>query len=197
MYIKHAGMSRFLCIVKSGVLQGCPLAALLFVIAMEPFLVMFRTSIEDGALGVLRACADDLALVLKDLASLTIVHRIFEFVEQLAGLTLKIRKCFLILLAPDPDSNFLQFLCDFLNQQIPSWANFQVTDAAEYLGIWLGPKAETENWVTQIAKLLDRTALISDAGPPTSLAIGTYNVKAVTVLSYPTQFFPPPKYSYD
>ena len=78
MYIKHAGMTRFVCFVKSELLQGCPLAALLFVIAMEPFLVMSRTMIEDAALGVVRACADDLALVLKDFASLSIVHTIFE-----------------------------------------------------------------------------------------------------------------------
>ena len=86
-------------------------------------------------------------------------------------------------LAPDPESGPLQFLRNFLNKHIPSWANFQITDAAEYLGIWLGPKAGIKNWVAQIAKLLDRTVLISDAGPPTSLAIGTYNAKAVTVLS--------------
>ena len=41
MYIKHAGVAKFMCLVQSGVLQGCPLAALLFVVAMGPLFNTF------------------------------------------------------------------------------------------------------------------------------------------------------------
>ena len=37
-YIKHHGQLDFLYVIRSGVLQGCPLAALLFVISAEPHL---------------------------------------------------------------------------------------------------------------------------------------------------------------
>eukprot|EP00973_Karenia_brevis_P084627 11743545-Karenia_brevis.AAC.1 len=56
----------------------------------------------------------------------------------------------------------------------------------------MGPAANTKNWIPQISKLIDRTDLISSSAPPTAIAVGTYNVKAVTVLSYPAQFLPPP-----
>ena len=77
MYIKHAGRAEFMYLVESGVLQGCPLAALLFVIAMQPFLIMFKIAVEDASLGVVRACADDIAVTLKSIATLAEVFRIF------------------------------------------------------------------------------------------------------------------------
>eukprot|EP00973_Karenia_brevis_P035813 4942046-Karenia_brevis.AAC.1 len=52
----------------------------------------------------------------------------------------------------------------------------------------MGPAAESKNWVPQISKLIDRTDLISSASPPTAIAVGTDNVKAITVLSHPAQF---------
>ena len=83
MYLQHAGSSDFLCVVQSGVLQGCPLAALLFVLAMEPFLIMFKIVIEEAGLGIVRACADDLAITLKSFESLSIVYSIFILLKGL------------------------------------------------------------------------------------------------------------------
>ena len=124
MYINHAGMAQFIRLVKSGVLQGCPLATLLFVIAMEQFLVMFNTAVESAGLGIVRACADDVALVLKDFSSFSIVYKIFKLAEIPAGLTLKVQKCFIISLATCSDSRLLQSLQKILRQNIPTWGKF-------------------------------------------------------------------------
>ena len=44
----------------SGVLQGCPSSAMLFDLALDPFLIMFARVLEHGRLGIVRACADDI-----------------------------------------------------------------------------------------------------------------------------------------
>ena len=63
-YIKHNGAILFLCQVRSGVLQGCPLASLLFVLAMEPFVQLFNTFIDSQQLDRTCLCADDVGVVL-------------------------------------------------------------------------------------------------------------------------------------
>ena len=40
---------------------------------------------------------------------------------------------------------------------------------------------------------LELTNLVQQAGCPTALAVATYNLKAVSKLSYPAQFLPPPQ----
>ena len=48
----------------SGVLQGCPASALLFNLALDPFLVAFERALDFGKKGIVRACADDLVFAL-------------------------------------------------------------------------------------------------------------------------------------
>ena len=85
-----------MCIVKSGVLQGCPLAALLFVMAMEPFVCLFERTISSRSIGVVSPCADDIAVVLKNIEDLLGVYIVFVKAQLAAGLTLKPRKCNLV-----------------------------------------------------------------------------------------------------
>ena len=73
-FLKHAGHVHFMCHVHSGVIQGCPLGATLFVIAVEPFVHMFHTKVEQVGLGIVRLCADDVAIVLKTWHSLSIIY---------------------------------------------------------------------------------------------------------------------------
>ena len=144
-------------------------------------------------MGVVRACADDIAVTVKDIASLIKLFEIFNIAKQVAGLALKAKKCFLIPLSAPLSPELVQSVYNYLCTYLPAWSSFNIVATAEYLGIWMGPAANTRNWVPQISKLLDRTNLIHASAPPTALAVGTYNVKAITVLSYPAQFLPPPK----
>ena len=101
----------------------------------------------------------------------------------------------LVPLAGPLDADVAENIGNFLFNNVPRWYTSQIVSTAEYLGIWLGPRANTKNWINQISKLIDRTDLIGAAAPPTCIAIGTYNVKAITVLSHPSQFLLPPRIS--
>ena len=63
----------FWCAV--GVLQGCPGSAFLFNIALDPCLAMFKELLENvpskPSRGIVRACADDLGVALRQLRMLT------------------------------------------------------------------------------------------------------------------------------
>eukprot|EP00973_Karenia_brevis_P089527 12398192-Karenia_brevis.AAC.1 len=184
-YIKHQGQVEFLCSVRSGVLQGCPLAALLFVIAAEPFALLFKMQINDLHLGYVGLCADDVGAVLKSCNSLNILHEIFRFASELAGLQLNIKKCFIVPLSSPLSLHVVSILRQYLQSYIPAWTQFNIAATAEYLGIWLGPASGSRQWTHQITKYLQRVDLISAASAATALSVKTYNMKALPVLSYP------------
>ena len=194
-FLKHASRAEFMCAVHSGVLQGCPLASLLFVLAIDPFLCMFYNVVESQSIGVVRACADDIAIVLKTLDDLINVFQIFHEAEVCAGLVLKPKKCFIIPLFSALSDSVVYNIRALLTSSLPAWQDFNIVATAEYLGIWLGPNAASRNWTTPLGKQHDRVNAIASAAPPTALAIGIYNVKAITTLSYPSQFLPPPQTS--
>ena len=93
-FIKHNGAILFLCQVRSGVLQGCPLASLLFVLTMEPFVQLFNNFLDSQQLGRTCLCADDVGIVFKSWFDLVKVFKVFYLAERAAGLKLKPRKCF-------------------------------------------------------------------------------------------------------
>ena len=67
----------FAFFAKSGVLQGCPLSASLFVIAINPFLVNLNKVLVEASYGVLYACADDLGSALLRFSALHSIYTIF------------------------------------------------------------------------------------------------------------------------
>eukprot|EP00974_Lingulodinium_polyedra_P047311 4539119-Lingulodinium_polyedra.AAC.1 len=56
----------FISTVLSGVLQGCPLSGLLFVISIDPFLRKMKADIDIQARDRARACAGDIGAVIRE-----------------------------------------------------------------------------------------------------------------------------------
>ena len=88
------GLILFFLEVKSGVLQGCPASGSLFVVAVNPFLVIIESILKPGEM--VKAFADDLANVLKSLASLKSLYSIFKVIRIVSGMTLNTSKCLII-----------------------------------------------------------------------------------------------------
>ena len=69
-YIHDRGHSELMCLIQSGVLQGCPLASLLFVVCMEPFCILFHVGIDNMGIVHVRLCADGIGVILQNWAHL-------------------------------------------------------------------------------------------------------------------------------
>ena len=189
-FIKHAGSLRYMCLVRSGVLQGCPLASELFLFSIEPFCILLNNTVHNQ--GIVELCADDIAVVLQSWLKFHAVHNIFQYAERCAGLKLEIRNCFLLPLAASLSAHITEIIRDYIRTRIPDWINFQISSLAEYLGIFLGPDAGCQYWSNQLYKYYQRLNVIAESGVATMLAVKAYNLKVVPVLSYPLQMLPPP-----
>ena len=191
-FLKHAGTLHFMTIITSGVIQGCPLGASLFIIGMEPFVRMLVHRIILPEIGIVNLCADDIAVVLRSWQSLDAVATVFDDAQACANLTLKITKCTLVPLSSPLSLSLRSSLSDYLASHVPQWCLFKVESAAKYLGVWIGPTAGDFNWVEACTKFLTRVRLISASQVAVSQAVKVYNVKAITVFAYLTQLLPPP-----
>ena len=186
--------------MQSGVLQGCPLASVLFVLAMEPFICLFQQLLcpqpHDGFnlsnRGVVTVCADDIAIVLQKWSDLPAVFRIFELARRAAGLSLKPRKCCIIPLSAPLTPHLIEVLRDFLVRYVPAWSQFNISDTAEYLGIWIGPAANSRQGVAQLAKYKSRLEVIAQSGAAAFVSVKAYNSKAITVFFILCSVLPSP-----
>eukprot|EP00973_Karenia_brevis_P077400 10753358-Karenia_brevis.AAC.1 len=61
--------------VNGGVIQGCPAAALLSVVGVDPFVVLFDRYVHDPFLGLVRFCAGGCGSVVKTWQSLSTMFK--------------------------------------------------------------------------------------------------------------------------
>lgn len=131
--VSLGGASAFMCEVRSGVLQGCPLSGSIPALAVEPLLNMFLTRFVEPALGHVLACADDVGAVVKRLEDISVLVVVFELAEKVAGLTLKPSKCILVPIHAPFSCHLVSLFRDVLVWQAPAWAGFQINPCAKYL----------------------------------------------------------------
>ncbi len=123
---------------------------------------------------------------------LKLLFPIFQSAQSIAGLNLKPSKCNIIVLVQLSDDLYNQ-IKGWLAVNLPSWVSFQVCSTAKYLGFFLGPEAGAHNWAGPLRKFRDRVAAIRASDAPVSIAVYTYNIRAVPVTSYVSQLIPLPK----
>ena len=191
-YWLHDGHMSFLFDVLCGVLQGCPLSSVLFNYCIDPLLWLFSRLIIKPNLGLVRACADDLAAALSRLHTLITMQSIFALFEKVAGLKLHPSKCVIILVSTIASPSTIHRVRDWLLQHIPTWSAFRIENSGLYLGFSLGPFANHSLWSAAIKKYRGRADAIFLSGVTARIAARDYNSRAATVLSYIAQLCPLP-----
>ena len=142
-YSTNAGGMMLLWLIQSGVLQGCPLSGLLFVVAIDPFSRAFeklQTSqslkqlIDPHSLSkhnvLVRLCCDDVGAALSSIVALHKFEFIFRKARVLACLTLKASKCVLVPLFHGDFEKIAWQVKEWLSKFIPEWKHFKIAPAA-------------------------------------------------------------------
>ncbi len=75
----------------------------------------------------------------------------------------------------------------WLIRNLPDWTDFKVLGRVECIGIWLGPAVLDDQFRNPLAKLKHRTCTIAKSQLQPSMAIRSYNTRAVPVLSFVAQ----------
>ena len=110
----------------------------------------------------LRVYADDLGMVLKNLAEqLPILMRCFDLFAAVSAVCLKPSKCVLVPLAKDADFQAIRAMLAAIR---PLLAHFNVATWAIYLGMALGPGADDNGWLAPVRKCMRRTMEVRALG---------------------------------
>lgn len=117
------------------------MSATLFVFAFEPFLYALYFMLDLRADGISRACADDVACLLKRLYHIKVVYATFRAAELAANLCTQPKKCVLIPVGRRCDFATVAMIKDKLAACVPAWSSFVISGSGTYLGIVIGPDA--------------------------------------------------------
>ena len=187
------GELAFAIYVRAGVLQGDHLAGTLFVLAVWPFLLLMERKIDKVEVAVTRACADDVATVVRGMATLMRLAMVFTLVKQYTNMVLNIAKCVVVPCFPPMSVSLRKRVAEWIASSIPTWNNIKVASSVEYLGIHLGPETAARQWQMAQAKWISRATAIASEGLPPSLTVALYQARAVSTLTYKLQILDPPK----
>ena len=174
--------------VLAGIKQGCPLSALLFCIALDPFIraLNSRLSITGG-----RVCSylDDIGFtipfLLRDLSS---ILQLFGTLADIASLRLKNSKCIIIPLWAFNGNS----LTALLREHCPSAKDFRVKTSGKYLGIFIGPDAADSSWCLPLRNFLARARDIRSLGLGVITSLRLFNQQCLPVLSFVASVLPIP-----
>jgi len=180
----------------SGILQGCPLSGSLFAISIEPLIRALRKTLHskfpDGRNGLARACADDIAIAIPSITKLLDIFPLFERIAKAAGLVLQMRKTLFIPTSIEWSESLVSEIRAWISEHIPAWTDVLLQPCGKYLGIYIGPKAGSYQWIAPLSKYSKRASLIAASGAGPSISAYQYNATAAPVLGYVSQLVAPP-----
>ena len=139
---------------------------------------------------LLRAFADDIGLVAKDLFStIRLLKPIFDIIDGIAALRLNVAKCIIIPLWPYRDDD----LKEVLGNICPGWQAMQLADAAKYLGFYVGPGIDDKDWERVLDVLSRIDSSIRTAGLSRLKAFQSFLTYGVAHLYFVAQLRRPPE----
>lgn len=186
------GTTRTAFAVRGGVIQGCPMSATLFSFAFEPFLYALYTLVDTVGAGLSRACADDVACLLKKIRHLRQVFAVFRSAAIIVNLCLQPTKCVLIPLGRRCDLATVAMMKQFLAEIVPQWAQFQISGTGVYLGVQIGPAAHGVSWTATLTKLLNRTGAIARGRHSPAVVASLFMRSAIPMVHHVAQVCMPP-----
>ena len=140
---------------------------------------------------MLRAYADDIALVIKDYnQSAGIISQIFDEFGEISGLRLNIKKTLFIPLWPLQSKEALQAL---LREECPRWKDIGIDNKGKLLGIVIGPGADDHAWTKPLRKFENRVQHWSTLRLGLHWNVRAFNVFIVPTLEFVAQLCVPPE----
>ena len=134
--------------------------------------------------GILRMCADDIALMIRKISSVPGIAEEFGKLERFLGLKLNHKKRVAVALHPDRVSPIHDAIKEKLASCSSEWGAIKVARSAKYLGFHLGPDARGRQWADAIQKFEQRIQALSRRELPVSLLPRLFTAHAISVLSY-------------
>eukprot|EP00973_Karenia_brevis_P018125 2489252-Karenia_brevis.AAC.1 len=120
-YVSLKGKHIYFTVITSGVAQGCPLSGLLFAVASDVCIRLIQDAVHRKDQGIVRGCADDLAVLLKDVFGLLELCNAFQIIRDATCLTLKIPKCKFIPVSCAFDEVIQDKILRWIELNLPSW----------------------------------------------------------------------------
>ena len=146
--------------------------------------VLLRCLTDKYASSTLRAFADDVGMILNNWQMLPGVVDLFSDFAKFSGLKLNWPKTVIVPLWGISVPHFHRLLWDAR----ADLTKMDISTAAKYLGVWLGPGAALIFWDAAIASYTSRIKRWSCTRLGLQLLARCYNTFVVSVLSYLLQF---------
>jgi len=176
---------------KCGVRQGCPVSPLIFAVVAD---VLLRRISTEFPLEILRAFADDTAMVVSDFfASAPRIKAIFDDFAAISNLFLNLPKTVVIPLwhCPIEQARLL------IHSSCPTWEGVSVLECARYLGFLVGPGSVSGGWAPAIAKYRSRAIKWASLNLGQQYNARVYRIFVFSVLSFLLQLSIPPPEAYE
>ena len=183
-HIKVDGETSPSFLVKSGVRQGCPLSPVLFALALDPFLAYLKRCLPSETL--IRAYADDMAIILKSRSLIPIVAKAFQVLSSAASMHVHVGKTVYV---PLYATTLFQARKDISDT---GWSGMAVAIGfGKYLGYIVGPHATAEmNFEAPMEKVRARSAYwLSMRHLGSFFQVLGFNMCALSVLAFTCQLY--------
>ena len=120
------------------------MAADMFALGVEPFIAAMKSLLGDSPLnGIVRACADDLAAALSIFSLIYPLHDLFELWLHVSAMPLNVKKTIIVLTSTLLNNQILSECKAKLFLHAGSWFSCRIEEQAEYIGVIMGPRADS------------------------------------------------------